>query len=108
MPNDGRRLRFGTAPWSFGFFMSPGSTVGEPGRSLPLQHTTQINNTHMKTNLKRNINIATIIALFLIAMSTSRKVITQFIVFITLLTVVFGRDFLLKKQSILSRDEAVA
>ena len=67
-----------------------------------------INHTHMKTNLKRNINIATIIALFLIAMSTSRKVITQFIVFITLLTVVFGRDFLLKKQSILSRDEAVA
>jgi len=62
----------------------------------------------MKTNTKRNINIATIIALFLIAMSTSPKAITQLIVFITLLTVVFGRDFLLKKQSILSRDEAVA
>ena len=37
LPNDGaapnRRLRFGTAPWSFGFFMSPGSAVGELGRS---------------------------------------------------------------------------
>jgi hypothetical protein len=29
-------------------------------------------------------------------------------VFITLLTVVFGRDLLLRKQSILSRNEAVA
>ncbi len=28
-----RRLRFGLAPWSFGFFMSPGSAVGELGRS---------------------------------------------------------------------------
>ncbi len=37
MPNKGaapnRRLRFGPAPWSFGFFMSPGSAVGELGRS---------------------------------------------------------------------------
>jgi len=55
----------------------------------------------MKTNVKRNINIAAIISLFLIAMLTSPMVITQIIVFTTLLTVVFGRDFLLKKQSIL-------
>jgi len=48
----------------------------------------------MKTNIKRNVNIATIIALFLIAMSTSPKAITQLIVFITLLTVVFGREYL--------------
>jgi len=62
----------------------------------------------MKTNIKRNINIATIIALFVIAMVTSPKAVTQLIVFIALLTVVFGRDLLLRKQSIVSRDEAVA
>jgi len=62
----------------------------------------------MKTNIKRNINIATIIALALISMSASPKAITQLIVFIALLTVVFGRDLLLKKQSILTRDEAEA
>ena len=86
---------------------------GRDRRRIPVvhmatRHATQTNNTRMKTNIKRNVNIATIIALFLIAMSTSPKAITQLIVFITLLTVVFGRDFLLKKQSILSRDEAVA
>ena len=62
----------------------------------------------MKTNIKRNMNIATIIALFVIAMVTSPKAVTQLIVFIALLTVVFGRDLLLRKQSIVSRDEAVA
>ena len=62
----------------------------------------------MKTNIKRNINIATIIALALTSVSASPKAITQLIVFIALLTVVFGRDLLLKKQSILSRDGAVA
>ncbi len=68
----------------------------------------QTNSTDMKTNIKRNINIATIIALFVIAMVTSPKAVTQLIVFIALLTVVFGRDLLLRKQSIVSRDEAVA
>jgi len=56
----------------------------------------------MKTTTEQSINIATIIALFLIAMSTSPKAITQLIVFIALLAVVFGRDLLLKKQSIVS------
>src|SRR6266567_9058456 len=41
MPNKGaapnRRLRFGPAPWSFGFFMSQGSAVGELGRSAGAQ-----------------------------------------------------------------------
>ena len=58
--------------------------------------------------MKTKINIITIIALLLIAVSTSPKAITQFIVFIALLTVVFGRDLLLKRQSIVSRGEAVA
>lgn len=62
----------------------------------------------MKTNINRNINITTIITLFLIAMSTSPKAVTQLIVFVALLTVVFGRDLLLRKQSILSRDEPVS
>jgi hypothetical protein len=62
----------------------------------------------MKTNTKRNINIATIITLFLIAMVTSPKAFTQLLVFVALLAVVFGRDLLLKKQNVLSRDEAVA
>src|SRR6266571_5043809 len=35
LPNKGAapngRLRFGPAPWSFGFFMRPGSAVGELG-----------------------------------------------------------------------------
>lgn len=61
----------------------------------------------MKTNTKRNVDIATIIALFLIAVLTSPKAVTQIIVFIALLAVVFGRDLLLKKP-VLSRDEAVA
>jgi len=30
-------LRFGLAPWSFGFFMSPGSAVAKLGRSLLLE-----------------------------------------------------------------------
>ena len=77
-------------------------------RTLGRYNTTKTNNTDMKTNIKRKINIATIIALFLIAMSTSPKAITQLIVFIALLTVVFGRDLLLKKQSNLSRDETVS
>ena len=64
-------------------------------------HTTQTNK-KMKTTTEQSINIATIIALFLIAMSTSPKAITQLIVFIALLAVVFGRDLLLKKQSIVS------
>jgi hypothetical protein len=50
----------------------------------------------MKPN-KQKINIATIILLALTAVSTSPRAISQIIVFITLLTVVFGRDFLLKK-----------
>ena len=37
LPNNGaapnRRLRYGPVPWSFGFFRSPGSAVGELGRS---------------------------------------------------------------------------
>jgi hypothetical protein len=41
-------------------------------------------------------------------MVTSPKAVTQLIVFIALLTVVFGRDLLLRKQSIVSRDEAAA
>ena len=55
----------------------------------------------MKENRKQKINIAAIIALFFIAMSTSPEAITQLIVFITLLTVVFGRDFFLQKLSVL-------
>ncbi len=62
----------------------------------------------MKTNIERRINIAVIIALALIAMSTSPMVIHQLIVFITLVTVVFGRDFLLKKLIIDNRGEAAA
>jgi hypothetical protein len=61
----------------------------------------------MKTNI-RNINLATIIALFLIAMSTSPKAITQLIVFVAMLTVVFGRDLLLKKPRHLRHDEVAA
>ena len=48
-------------------------------------------------NQHKKINIATIILLALTAVSTSPRAISQIIVFITLLTVVFGRDFLLKK-----------
>jgi len=55
----------------------------------------------MTMNTKQKINIVTIIALALVAVSTSPKPISQIIVFITLLTVVFARDFLLKKLSIL-------
>jgi len=55
----------------------------------------------MKTNIKQKINIVVIIALALIALSTSPEAITQARVFITLFAVVFGRDFLLKKLSIL-------
>ena len=37
MPNKGaapnRRLRFGPAPWSFGFFIRPGSAVAQLDRS---------------------------------------------------------------------------
>ena len=54
----------------------------------------------MKTNTKK-INIATIILLALTAVSTSPRAISQIIVFITLLTVVFERDFLLKKLNVL-------
>ena len=60
----------------------------------------------MKTNIERRINVMLIIALALIAMSTSPKAMTQLIVFITLLTVVFGRDFLLKRLSAPTRSEA--
>lgn len=60
----------------------------------------------MKT--KRNINIGTVIALFLIAAVTSPEALTQLIVFIALLVVVFGRDLLLKKQPVSNRDEALA
>jgi Na+-translocating ferredoxin:NAD+ oxidoreductase RnfD subunit len=62
----------------------------------------------MKIHTKQTINITTIIALFLIAMSLSPKAATQLIVFIALLAVVFGRDLLLKKRNDLSRDESVA
>ncbi|HEX7577385.1 MAG TPA: hypothetical protein VF430_05040 [Verrucomicrobiae bacterium] len=62
----------------------------------------------MKTHTKQTITIATINALFLIAMSTSPKAATQIIVFIALLAVVFGRDMLLKKRDDLGRDESVA
>ena len=44
----------------------------------------------MKT--KRNVNIATVIALFLIAVVTSPEALKQLIVFIALLAIVFGRD----------------
>lgn len=60
----------------------------------------------MKTNVERRLNIAVIIALALIAVSTSPMVIHQLIMFITLVTVVFGRDFLLKELTIGNRDEA--
>lgn len=82
--------------------MLPNNTLGH------LAHHTKQTKKQMRTNTKTSINIATIIALFLIAMSTSPKAITQLIVFIALLAVVFGRDLLLKRQSIVSRDEAVA
>jgi hypothetical protein len=55
----------------------------------------------MKTNKQRNVNIAVIIALALIAAFTSPQAIKQAIVFITLLAVVFGRDLLLKRSSVL-------
>ena len=51
----------------------------------------------MKTKKQQNINIAVIIMLALIAISTDPEATKQAIVFITLLTVVFGRDLLLKK-----------
>jgi Na+-translocating ferredoxin:NAD+ oxidoreductase RnfD subunit len=57
---------------------------------------------------KQTINIGTIIVLFLIAMVTSPRAGTQIIVFVALLAVIFGRDLLLKKPDILSRDESVA
>jgi hypothetical protein len=54
----------------------------------------------MKTNKKQNINIAVIITLALLAMATSPDAFTQLVMFITLLTVVFGRDYFLKKLNI--------
>ena len=58
----------------------------------------------MNANSKRNINITTIIALAFISVSASPLAVTQIIVFVSLLGVVFGRDILLHKQS---RAEAV-
>jgi hypothetical protein len=54
----------------------------------------------MKTNKERNVNIAVIIVLAVMAMATSPNAATQLIAFIALLTVVFGRDILLKKLSV--------
>ena len=49
-----RRLRFGLVPWSFGFFMSPGSAVGELGRWT---------NMHMRLKMRtRELQILTAVA----------------------------------------------
>ena len=51
----------------------------------------------MNANLERNTNIAAIVALALVAMVTSPRPIAQMAVFIALITVVFGRDFFLRR-----------
>jgi uncharacterized protein (DUF58 family) len=54
--------------------------------------------------MKQKINIAAIVALALIAATTSASAFTQMVVFVVLLAVVFGRDVWLQK----SRDKSVA
>ena len=57
---------------------------------------------HRKSTIEKTIAlIAVIIALALIEVSISSKAITQAIVFITLLTMVFERYFFLKNRSVL-------
>jgi hypothetical protein len=58
--------------------------------------------------MERRVNVITIIAIALIAISTSPMPIKQLIAFVTLLSVVFGRDFLLKRLSGRTRDGAAA
>jgi len=55
----------------------------------------------MNTNKRSNINIATIIVLALLAISTSPEAITQIIAFVSLLVIVLGRDFLLRRLAVL-------
>jgi hypothetical protein len=62
----------------------------------------------MDTKKQRNVNIATIVVLFLIAYSTSPEPIKEMIVFVSLLLVVFGRDLLLRKPGARSREQIVA
>jgi hypothetical protein len=58
--------------------------------------------------IERRINVITIIAIALIAISTSPMPVKQLIAFVTLLSVVFGRDFLLRRLSGRTREEAAA
>ena len=52
----------------------------------------------MKNNFKQNTNIATVLVLAAMAYIVSPEAGTQLLAFTTLLTVVFGRDFLLRKS----------
>ena len=60
----------------------------------------------MKTSIERRINVVTILALALLAICTSPLPIKQLIAFVALLTVVFGRELLLKKVRV--RNEMLA
>jgi len=61
----------------------------------------------MRRSIERRINVVTILALALIAVFTSPKPITQLIAFVTMLSVVFGRDFLLKRPNVRTGGEAI-
>jgi|APFre7841882654_1041346.scaffolds.fasta_scaffold457177_1 hypothetical protein len=58
--------------------------------------------------MERRINIAAIIALALIAVSTSPMAITQLIVFTALVAVFFGRELLLKKLGVRNNNKTAA
>jgi hypothetical protein len=62
----------------------------------------------MKPNIERRANVITILAIALIAISTSPMPIRQLIAFVTLLGVVFGRDLLLKRLRTRIREGAAA
>ncbi|HXS69843.1 MAG TPA: hypothetical protein VN761_13445 [Candidatus Polarisedimenticolia bacterium] len=55
----------------------------------------------MHPNTKQKINVATILVLALMAACISPRAMIQAMVFIALLAVVFGREFVLKKSGIL-------
>ncbi len=61
----------------------------------------------MNTTKQRNVNIVTILVLFLIAVMTSVEAVKQMIVFVSLLAVVFGRDVVLRRQA-RNREEFLA
>lgn len=62
----------------------------------------------MNTKKQRNVNIATIVVLFLVAYSVSPEPLKQMVVFVSLLAVVFGRDLVLRKLGARSREELLA